>query len=77
MIKSDDLAKIRDCELTITFEHDMMKAYNDVEEVTTEDAIIESLAFSDNSLNFKFIQNIHHHYFQKHIDTIHKDSKIF
>lgn len=58
MIKSEDLAKIRDCELTITFEQDMMKDYNDAEEVQADDTIIESLAFSDNSLNFKFIQNI-------------------
>jgi len=61
MIKSEDLAKIRDCELTITFEQDMMKDYNDAEEVQAEDTKIESLAFSDNSLNFKFVQNIDNH----------------
>jgi hypothetical protein len=59
MIKSDDLVKIRDCELTITYEMDIMKSFNDAVEINNEpEQKIESLAFSDNSLIFKFIQNI-------------------
>lgn len=78
MIKSDDLAKIRDCELTITFELDIMKSYSDAVEVANDqDIIVESLAFSDNSLAFKFVQNIDKNYFKKHIESINENSRIF
>jgi len=78
MIKSDDLAKIRDCELTITFELDIMKSYSDAVEVgNDQDIIVESLAFSDNSLAFKFVQNIDKNYFKKHIESINENSRIF
>lgn len=78
MIKSDDLAKIRDCELTITFELDIMKSYSDAVEVgNDQDIIVESLAFSDNSLAFKFVQNIDKNYFKKHIECINENSRIF
>lgn len=78
MIKNDDLAKIRDCELTITFEMDMMKSFNDALEINTEsDSKIESLAFSDNSLEFKFVQNIDQKYFTKHIENINENSRMF
>lgn len=75
-IKKEDLTKIKECELFIAKEHDLIKSYHDADEVKPV-VEFETLAFNDNSLSFKFVQTIDPNYFKRHLNLIREQEKDF